>query len=114
MENIISALIERGFLKEERFAAAFAGGKFRIKKWGRIKIRRALQEKRVSDPLISKALKEIDDMEYRKTIKEIIRVQSKKIIQNNVFKKNNKIASYLISRGYEPELVWAELKSDFE
>src|SRR5690606_40103744 len=35
VENLITSVILEGFLNEERFAKAFARGKFRIKKWGR-------------------------------------------------------------------------------
>src|SRR5262245_55126185 len=77
VENIISFLISDGFLKEERFAIAFAGGKFRIKKWGRNKIKMALKEKKVSDPLIRKALSEIDQREYMQMLKQVIKVKSK-------------------------------------
>jgi regulatory protein len=42
VDNLLTDLITDGFLNEERFAKAFAGGKFRMKKWGRIKIVNAL------------------------------------------------------------------------
>src|SRR5882757_6205956 len=42
-DEIISSLITDNFLNEERFAKAFAGGKFRIKKWGRNKIEHELE-----------------------------------------------------------------------
>src|SRR3981081_925734 len=61
VENSIAELITSGFLKEERFALAFAGGKFRMKGWGRIKIKQALKQKSVSDNLIRQALKAIDE-----------------------------------------------------
>jgi regulatory protein len=105
VENIISNLISSGFLKEERFAIAFASGKFRIKKWGRIKIKMALQLKKVSEPLIRKALSSIDDREYEKILKEVIRLREKTEEEKNPLKRKNKIASYVISRGFEPELV---------
>src|SRR5258708_2225078 len=60
VEEIISRLITDSYLKEERFAIAYATGKFRIKKWGVVKIRQGLKEKRVSDPLIRIALDQID------------------------------------------------------
>ena len=44
VEEILATLIEENYCNEERFAEQFAGGKFRMKQWGRIKIRRALQE----------------------------------------------------------------------
>ena len=106
VENLLSMLIGSGFVKEERFASAFAGGKFRIKKWGRNKIRMALREKKVSEPLIKRALSEIDEREYRKTLLDILNSRSKKITENNLLKKNYKVASYAIARGFEPELVW--------
>ena len=48
VEEIMSDLIAENFLNEERFATQFAGGHFRIKGWGRVKIQHALQQKRVS------------------------------------------------------------------
>ena len=38
-DEIIAALIEENYLNEERFAIAYAGGKFRINNWGRTKIK---------------------------------------------------------------------------
>lgn len=109
VENIIISLISNNYLKEERFANAFTSGKFRMKKWGRNKIKAGLKNKKVSEPLIKKALSVIDDREYEKTLKEIIKSKSKKITEKNPIKKNYKIASYAISRGFEPELVWETL-----
>ena len=110
VEEIILQLITDGYLNEERFAVAFAGGKFRIKKWGRIKIRIELKKKRVSDYCIRKALEEIDDKEYLRTMKEIT-VKKLKEIRNMKYEiRNYKVARYVISRGYEPELVWDLLR----
>ena len=109
VENILSTLITNGFLKEERFASAFTSGKFRIKKWGRNKIREALRGKKVSEPLIRKALSEIDEREYEKILKEVIRIRSKSVVEKNPLKRNYKIASYAISRGFEAEKVWETL-----
>ena len=110
VENILSHLITSGFLKEERFASTFTRGKFRIKKWGRNKIREALRGKKVSETLINKALSEIDEKEYQKTLNEVIQIRAKNIIEKNPLKKKYKIASYVISRGFETELVWETLK----
>ncbi len=109
VENILAHLISEGFLKEERFAIAYAGGKFRIKKWGKIKIKNALKGKRVSEPLIKKALSEISDTDYRKMLQKVIEGKSKLIKESDPFKRKYKIASYAISRGFESELVWLVL-----
>jgi regulatory protein len=38
VEESLSQLIEEDYLNEERFAQQFAGGHFRMKQWGRVKI----------------------------------------------------------------------------
>ncbi len=106
VEPIISQLVTEGFINEERFAIAYAGGKFRIKQWGRIKIKLALRQKMVSEYCINKALKEINQRDYQKTLEKEIAAYSKKITEKNPLKKNYKIAQHLISKGFEPELVW--------
>ena len=114
VENLVAELIISGFLKEERFATAFASGKFRIKKWGRVKIKMALQQKRVSDNLIKQALKGIDERDYKTELKKIIDYQSKKIKETSPIKKKYKIAQYAISLGFEAELVWEILNDKSE
>lgn len=109
VEEIVAWLITENYLNEERFASTFAGGKFRVKKWGNIKIRRALEQKRVSEYSISKALKELDSEDYLNTIKELIGAQQKKIKEQNIYILRNKIARHLISKGFEPEAVWQQL-----
>ena len=112
VENLITELIDSGFLKESRFATAFAGGKFRVKKWGKVKIRRALEEKKVSEPLIRKALSEIEERDYKTALKELIKAHSKKVVEPNAFKRKYKIASFAIRRGFEAEMVW-EVVNDY-
>ena len=67
-EQIIIQLMQENFLNEERFARSFVRGKFRIKKWGRIKIKQELKFREISAPLIKIALTEIDEKEYLKTL----------------------------------------------
>src|SRR6476661_294647 len=69
-EEIISTLIEENYLNEERFAKQFAGGKFRMKQWGRKKIIYELQQKQVNKVNIKTALKEIDEEQYLSVIKK--------------------------------------------
>src|SRR5687767_2477337 len=57
VEGIIAELINENFINEERFAIAFAGGKFRIKKWGKTKIKLELKKRDISDYCIKQALK---------------------------------------------------------
>jgi regulatory protein len=114
VENLVALLISEGYINEERFAKAFAGGKFRIKKWGRVKIKNELKLRKISEYCIRKAIQEISERDYIKSLKEIIDKKSKDINEKNNFKKAAKVASYCISRGYENEQVWELLKDKFE
>jgi len=111
VENIIVHLITDNFLNEERFAKAFAGGKFRIKKWGRIKIKIELKKRKISDYCIRKAMEEIPDKEYIKTMKEIIAKKLKENPKGKEQVRHYKAAQYAISRGFEGDLVWDVLRN---
>src|SRR5688500_8396047 len=63
-DEIIATLNDEDYLNEERFALQYAGGKFRMKDWGKKKILYGLREKKVSDYSIKKALAAIDEEDY--------------------------------------------------
>ena len=106
VEEIITRLITDGFLNEERFAKAFAGGKFRIKKWGRNKIANELELHKITSRCIQKGLDEIDPSEYKKTLTRLLKTKLAQIVESNLFKKRDKAARFVIGKGYEPDLVW--------
>jgi regulatory protein len=112
LEDIMASLIENDFLNEERFAQSFARGKFRIKKWGRIKIKIELKRKYISEYCLKKGLAEIDEAEYIKTIYELIEKKERTVKAKNPYERKGKIASYLMRKGYESYLVWECLKDD--
>ena len=105
VDALISDLITHNFLNEERFAEAYVSGKFRIKRWGRVKIRQQLKLKKISAYSINKGMSVIDDDEYIKTAKELIESKSRLIKSKNQWDKINKLKRYLSSKGYETELV---------
>ena len=112
VENIIADLISTGYLNEERFAKAFTGGKFRIKKWGRIKIKLELKKRKLSDYCIKKAMQEIDHNEYMHTIQQLAAKKSKEIKGGLPHIRNYKIAQYITSKGFEQDLIWEVLKTE--
>lgn len=104
-DAIISTLIEENYLNEERFAKAFAGGKFRMKDWGRKKIFYALKEKHVSEYSIKKAMKEIDDEEYKKVLQELAEKKYASLKGEQYLVRKKKTMDYLLQKGYEPDLI---------
>jgi regulatory protein len=109
-EAVIVQLIEDNFLNEERFAKAFAGGKFRMMQWGRQKILHALKQKGLSDYCIKKGMAEIDEDDYLQTLRKLLekKLASLQDKENNPLLLKQKMGMYAISKGYEAELVWRE------
>jgi regulatory protein len=110
VENIITELVLQNFINEERFAQIYTGGKFRIKKWGRIKIKQGLKQKKISDYCIKKAFKELEGDIYTETLKEVIEKKSKLLKEKHPLKRNYKLAQHAISKGFESDLVREVIK----
>ena len=110
VDEILAQVITDGFLNEERFAKAFAGGKFRIKKWGRLKIKQELEMLGLTSRCVASGLKEIDATDYKRTLKELIRKKASQVTEKNEFKRKSLIARFVIGKGYEAEVVWEMVK----
>jgi regulatory protein len=113
VDELLSQLITDGFLNEERFAKAFAGGKFRMKRWGRLKIVHELEAKGLTKNCIKAGLKEIDDEDYHHALAEVLEKQSARVDEADDFVRRDKIARYAIQRGFEPDLVWKMVKEKY-
>lgn len=104
-DELLSALIEEGYLNEERFAIAFAGGKWRMKQWGRVKIRYELKQRQVSDYCIKKALKQIDETEYLGVLQKLADEKYAELKSEQYLNRKKKTIDYLLQKGFEMELV---------
>src|SRR3569833_4653402 len=98
VERIISKLIESNYLNEQRFAMAYATGKFRQKGWFKIKIKQGLKLKKVSEPLIKLALKSIDGDEYLEMLRKIIQKKEGSITEKVAYKRKYKLHQFALSR----------------
>jgi regulatory protein len=105
VEIIITELIEEGYLNEERYAIAFAGGRFRMKQWGKVKIEYELKQKRVSTYNIKKALKEIDEEAYTGVLEELAQKKWDSLKGEQYINRQAKTTAYLLQKGYESPLV---------
>ncbi len=108
-EHIILHLIEHNFLNEERFAKSFARGKFRIKKYGKVRITQELKFRNISAYNIKIALKEIDTEAYHQTLEELIQKKWNATKETNTYKKKKKVADFVLRKGYESHLIYENL-----
>ena len=104
-DEIIAALIEENYLNEERFAVAFAGGKFRIKQWGRVRIKYELKQKQVSEYSIKKAMKQIDEEEYLSVLNKLAKEKYAALKNEQYLIRKKKTMDYLAAKGFEADLV---------
>ncbi len=109
VDAILCTLIEENFLNEARFASEFASGKFRNKRWGKIKIKHALKAKKVSNYLIAEALAGIDEVAYLHTLTQLaekkwVLLQSQHQSANTLVQQVA-ITQYLLQKGYELSLI---------
>ncbi|MBC7425180.1 MAG: RecX family transcriptional regulator [Bacteroidia bacterium] len=111
VDALIAEMIVTGFLNEERFAKAYAGGKFRTKHWGRIKIRQELKFRKLTDYCIKKGMAEISDSDYEKTLSMLIEKKMREVRGGTLRTRQQKVLKYLMSKGYETENILKALKA---
>jgi regulatory protein len=91
LETIIAELIEEGFLNEERYARSFV---------------QELKARHISAYSIKQGLKEIEETEYRSTLQAVMKKKWEALANEEPYARKSKTAQYVISRGFESELVW--------
>jgi len=109
-------LISEDYLNEERFATMFAGGKFRLKKWGRRRIQYELKLRHVSDQNIRLALAAIDDSDYADTINGLVQKKTEQLLRDGYAGQElrARTMTYLIQKGYETDLIQEALRQSRE
>ena len=103
VDDVIDALYSDQFIDHSRYARAYVNDAFKLKLWGRIKIRVNLKMKNIASSVINEALLNIDETEYLDKIMYLITSRHKKALIDNDYKF--KAVKSLYSRGYESELV---------
>ena len=111
IENIIVYLIENNYLNESRFAKVFAGGKFRVKNWGRLKIIRELKYRKISDYNIKLGLEEISQNDYVKIFNKISLKKIDALKDLSTIEKKKKLLNFLTYKGWEKEMIYEKLNS---
>ena len=111
-DALLAHLIANNFLDEERFANSFVSGKVKIKKWGKVKIKRHLKQKFISEYSINMALNAIDDSFYLDQLKDLA-IKKFNLLEKekDTFKRKGKVYRYLLSKGYETDHIRAVLQA---
>lgn len=108
-EQVFEVLREDGYFNEERYAEAYAGGKFRVNHWGRVRIRLELRQRGIAPDVIQRALDAIGEENYERTLREILEKKRAQFEAAKDERAREKTAAYAIRAGFEPELVFRYL-----
>lgn len=108
VEDALATLIEENYLNEERFAVQFAGGHFRLRQWGRVKIRYELKQRQISEYNIKKALATIGEEEYERMLVRVAEQKWETLrSETDLFVRKRKLQGYLLQKGYEQDRIAA-------
>jgi regulatory protein len=112
-DEIIAELISQNYLSEERFAKTYAGGKFRMKNWGKMKIKQELHRRGLSEYSIQQGMKEIPEESYLTGLKEVLIKKKAQLLRTETdkFKLKQKLVRFALGKGYESELVWKTVEN---
>lgn len=113
-EELVDRLKEDNYLNEARFAGAYARGHFRQKKWGRNKITQALKLKGLEDSSIYSGLDEIPETEYEEVLKDLLLAKKRTIKDKDPYMVRNKLARFAMTKGFEPDMVWEQIKKGLQ
>jgi regulatory protein len=105
-KKVISKLQEDGYLDEGRMALSYAGGKFRIKAWGKKKIEAHMKHLGLSEALISEGLSHIDDADYHEKLQALASKKWQSLTKEEEQKRIAKTVRFLASKGYELDMIW--------
>jgi regulatory protein len=104
IDKIIDKLTEEGFLDEKRFAVNYAGGKFRINGWGKLKIAASLRARSIATELIHHALSQIESDVYTSFLEQLLNKKLKQL-GGNTLQNRQKAAFFAASRGFEQGII---------
>lgn len=110
VEEVLTDLITEDFINEERYAQSFVRGKFRQNQWGRVKIRRALQQKTISDYCIRQGMQEIDEADYQETLRRLMQKKWDTLSGEDTYRRKNKTVRFVLGKGYEADLAWKTIE----
>lgn len=105
VDEIIDKLIEEKYIDDIRYVKAYVNDKFKINKWGRIKMKYYLRAKGLSDSTIQIGLDQIDEEKYKTALVKTMKSKAKSIKGKDRFTKMGQIIRYTQNRGFEPELI---------
>jgi regulatory protein len=104
--KVVETLRTEKFLDEFRMARYFANDKLKFNKWGRVKIKYMLQQKKLSREAIAEALNQLNEEEYLTILTSELKKKYKTIKDTEEYIVRAKLAQFASGRGFEVDLIY--------
>ena len=105
-DKIIEILIDEKYIDEYRYSSSFVRSKFNQNKWGKIKIKYALQQKKIPDTIIQEVIdNEISENEYEQCLLQLLEYKNRGLKGDHKIKKLSKMITFGTNKGFEYDLV---------
>jgi regulatory protein len=104
-EKIIEQLKKTRYVDDARFARAFVNDKVRFARRGRLRIKQALEMKRIDANIIDEALADIDEELYNLNLAYTIKQKAETLEDLSNYETRMKLLRFAVQRGYEPSLA---------
>lgn len=101
VNRVADRLEQEKYIDEERFCRAFVRDKYRLTKWGKVKIGQALQLKKIPRLVYLPLLNEIDEADYLSVLQGLLASKKKSVHAASEFELNAKLIRFALSRGFE-------------
>jgi regulatory protein len=106
VQEVLKWLQEENFINDQRFAVAFARGKFSNNQWGKLKIIAELRQRKIDHNTIENALSQIDEELYLQTAEKLAGKKYIQLKEEDLYIKRQKTAQYLAGKGFEHDIIW--------
>jgi regulatory protein len=109
IENILDKLVDDKFIDENRYTGYFVRDRYKLNKWGRIKIVYSLKQKQIAQSIIDKAISTINEDEYEEILHEELKKKLRSLKNEEKHKLKEKLLRFSTGRGYETELSLTQI-----
>ena len=112
IDRVLAALEQEKFIDEARYASMFAADKIRLNKWGKIKIRYILNQKKIPPETIDQALDGMDPVMYEEILRKELLKKMKTLRSGSPWEKRNRLFRFASQRGFESDLIRSVLDTE--
>ena len=104
-QAILEKLEKEGFLNDRRYVGFYVREKFKINKWGRVKMHYYLKMKGLGEEIIQTGFSEINEDDYVELLIRTMKEKARSIRITDRYEKMGQVIRFAQGRGFEPGLI---------